>query len=403
MSTQRGRRHPTTMVVCALAAAIVSSLTPRPAHAFELRHTSHGQPIKWSAGPVSFVVDPSVGAAVSGGGEAADRAVAAWSGAAGAPGLSASAGAGGGKAAVDGQNTILYAPDGFEPAGDALAVTVLSYDDLSGAIVDADIVIDGRRPFAVLPDGAQPPRGTSPVSTEGGDDPDEHGRGHATPFDLTHVVTHEVGHALGLGDVPDIASAVMYAYSMPGDASGRAPGSDDLDGLDALYAGSASSPSARIGCGQSSVAGGRVRDADAWGALALVLGAGVWLAMRRRAARGIVPVGAALLALAADPASARSATRVSATAPDARAVVVEATTRDVGGVFQTTLELAPRSCRDAGACPARAEARVWGGTIGGITQQVGEHRAPRPGDEVDVVFDRGAAVGRTAVVLAARP
>lgn len=401
MSTDRGRRRPTATVVCALAAAIVS-LAPRSAQAFELKHTSHGQPVKWSGGPVSFVIDPSVGATVSGGGDAADHAVGAWSGAEGAPVLSTSAGAGGGKPAVDGQNTILYAPEGFAPAGEALAVTVLSYDDLSGDIVDADIVINGEQAFAVLPDGAQPPQGMSAVSTEGGGESGEHGRGHATPFDLQHVVTHEVGHALGLGDAPDVASAVMYSYSMPGDASGRAPGSDDLDGLHALYAGSSSSPSTRAGCGQSSVAGGRVRGADGWGAIALVLGAGAWLAMRRRAARRLLPVGAALLALAADPTTARSATLVSATMPDARAVVVMATTRDVGGVFQTTLELAPKACR-AGTCPARAEAHVWGGTLDGITQQVGEYPAPRPGDEVDVVFDRGSAVSRAVVVAAARP
>jgi len=402
MSTHRGRRRPTATVVCALAAAIVS-LAPRAAHAFELKHTSHGQPVEWRGGPVSFVVDPSVEAAVSGGGAAADHAVGVWSGAEGAPVLSTSAGAGGGKPAVDGRNTILYAPDGFAPAGEALAVTVLSYDDLSGAIVDADIVINGQYAFAVLPDGAQPPQGMSPVSTEGGGDPDEHGHGHgrATPFDLEHVITHEVGHSLGLGDAPDVTSAVMYAYSMPGDASGRAPASDDLDGLDALYAGS--SPSAGAGCGQSSVAAGRVRGADAWGALALVLGAGVWLAMRRRAARRLVPVGAALLALAADPTPARSATRASGILPDARAVVVSATTRDVGGVFQTTLELAPTACRTGSACPARAEARVWGGTLGGITQQVGEYPAPSPGDEVDVAFDRAAAVGRAVIVRATRP
>ena len=131
------------LVACGCAA--VTTLAAPSARAFEVKHTSSGEVVKWSVAQESFVVDPSVAAAVPGGDGAVQAAVAAWSGQQGAPTLTTSAGTGGGKVAVDGQNTIVYAPHGFAPAGNALAVTVLSYDEISGDIVDADIVIKDRK------------------------------------------------------------------------------------------------------------------------------------------------------------------------------------------------------------------------------------------------------------------
>jgi hypothetical protein len=57
-------------------------------------------------------------------------------------------------------------------------------------------------------------------------------------------------------------------------------------------------------------------------------------------------------------------------------------------------------------CPAHALAQVWGGTIDGIKQQVGEIAVPTLNDEVDVAFgspDEGQLATTTAVVLALRP
>lgn len=132
------------------ACALALTLTARDAAAFELKHTPTGQTLEWPSAQVAFVIDPSVEAAVRGGAVAVANAVAAWSGVAGAPTLVTSAGPGGAKVAVDGQNSILLMPEGNAPAGDALAVTVLSYDDATGALVDADIVMNGIHAFAVL-------------------------------------------------------------------------------------------------------------------------------------------------------------------------------------------------------------------------------------------------------------
>jgi MYXO-CTERM domain-containing protein len=361
--------------VCALLAA---ALAPRSAMAFEVKHTPGGMPVKWTSTSVSYVVDPTVEATVPGGAGAIAAAAAAWSGTGGAPTLSTTVGPGGGIVAADGQNTILLAPAGFAPAGNALATTVLSYEDSTGAIVDADIVVNGEHAFAVLASGARAADGVKPVSNEGSSSDD----GDGPRFDLDHVAAHELGHSLGLSDVRDQPGEVMYAFSRPGDASYRGPAPDDVDGLAEIYGGS---QPAHAGC-SASVAGGPSRPEDAWAALALAL-AGAWAVSRRRA-RALAPVWPvcamiAVLAGSADPA--RSAPGVVPAAADAMGTVAAASTRNVGGLLQTTLDVVPTSCR-GGSCPATARVLAWGGTLGGITQQVGEDAVPRVGDRVALAF-----------------
>ncbi|HEY4016480.1 MAG TPA: matrixin family metalloprotease [Polyangiaceae bacterium] len=386
------------------------------AGAFALKHTSSGAPMRWTSDRVSYVIDPSVEANVPGGSQAVSSSVNGWSGAAGGPMLSTSVGPGNAQPGLDGQNTVVFAPDGFAAAGGALAVTVTSYNDTTGEIVDADIVINGTHSFAVLPASAQPGAGVAPVSTDGS------GGGNGVlgtmPFDLVHVVSHEVGHSLGLADEQADNSALMYAFSTPGDPSPRAPSSDDVDGVDAIYGATATSGLAaageRAGCGQASVAGSRTRPSDAWVALAFVGVAGVWLASRRRikAVRVALPAGAALFALVAGAGAAHSAPSV-VRPGDASVRVVAASTTNVRGLFVTTLELEATACRTT-SCPARARAQAWGGTVGGITQQIGGGvPVPAVGDVVDVTFSRAVAavdgaaaadqVAPMAVLVAPRP
>jgi hypothetical protein len=372
-------RGPVAALVCAAVAATVA-WSPN-ARAFEVKHASQGALVRWTPSQLTFVVDPSVDSVVGGSQGVAD-AVAAWSGASGAPQLAAVAGTTTAvQPAVDGQNMVLFAANGFGPAGDALAVTLISYDDLTGDVIDADIVVNGKYAFVELAAGVQASSDALPVSTEGGDGAPNDA---ANAFDLQHVVTHEVGHALGLGDQRNDQTAMMYAYTMPGDATLRAPSSDDLDGLASLY-GSAN----RAGCGSANLAGARTHTNDIWALVALAFGSGAWRLSRRRA-RVLVPVCAALVALVAFPERASSSSFVGVTAgatADASARVVWASTRKVDGLFQTTLDLEPSSCR-LQVCPTRAIAHVWGGTIGSITQEVGERPAPVAGDQVWVAFAR---------------
>jgi matrixin len=406
MARRQGRWRPAMAVVCAVTAAAIGAWSHR-ADAFELKHASHGERLHWAEPRVDYVIDPSVGRAVPGGTDAVSSAIGGWSGQAGGPTLSAAVGTGAAKPGLDGQNSVLLAPDGFAPAGGALAITVTSYDDASGAIVDADIVINGVYRFAVLAAGAHPTEDTPPISTDSTLGRDDVPQG--IPFDLAHVVSHEVGHTLGLADERADHSALMYAFTMPGDASMRTPSSDDVDGVDALYgtsgASSGGSPS-RSGCGQASVAGSRTRPADVWGALSLVAGAGVWLASRRRAKvmRMILPLGAALAALVGNPVLGRSAPRAAVLVAEASARVVGVSTSNAGGLFETTLDLVPTACQN-GPCPERAQAHAWGGSLGGITQRIGGGEpVPSVGDVVDIAFppsSAAAAYGNEHVLAAA--
>src|SRR5579863_7878451 len=96
---------------------LAGALVAPDASAYELKHTDGGKDIRWGTSSVSFVVDPSLEDAVAGGSAAAVAAVSAWSGADGAPSLSTTVGSGGATVKLDGQNSIVFMPDGYPPAG----------------------------------------------------------------------------------------------------------------------------------------------------------------------------------------------------------------------------------------------------------------------------------------------
>jgi hypothetical protein len=262
-----------------LLVALGVLLCARSAGAFELKQTATGRSVHWAGPTMTFVIDPSVEAAVPGGGAAVATALAAWSGASGAPQMVWTTGSGGGKAANDGVNTVLLAPEGFARAGAALAVTLLTYDENTGEILDADIVVNGVYAFAVLAADARSV-GAAPISLEGATTL----AASLGTFDLLHVLVHETGHSLGLGDVGD-DNAVMYAYTTPGDAAYRAPVEDDQAGMEAIY-GARSSP----GCSNASIAGSQAAAGEPWWAAVLVLGASAAWAARRSRAASLSPV-----------------------------------------------------------------------------------------------------------------
>lgn len=253
------------MAACALTAC---ALAPTSASAYELKQTSQGAFVRWGESQVTFVVDSSLDEAAHGAADAVVEALAAWNGQGGGPHLVAQRGSRATGPANDGQNTILYMPDGYPPAGNALAVTVSTLDETTGDLMDTDIVINGRYAFAVLSERARSKHQAAVSNEGGGGEPDG-------SFDLEHVVSHELGHALGLNDVYNDDHAVMYAYTAPEDASGRAPSADDLKGLDSLYGGSIK----RAGCGQSTVGG---TAPGGWVSALMVVAACAVAASRRR-------------------------------------------------------------------------------------------------------------------------
>ncbi len=139
------------------------------------------------------------------------------------------------------------------PFDETLAVTVATYAP-DGRMLDADIVINGRQMLALLPEGGAP----------------------VNDHDLASVLTHEMGHVLGL-DESDQPNATMWPTTAPGDTSQRTLSADDEQGVLAIY-GDGAARLASYGCAVSRASSTRASSLFVW---VLVL-AGAWAWRRRR-------------------------------------------------------------------------------------------------------------------------
>jgi len=212
-------------------AVVLLGLTHR-AEAYELKHTAGGTAVSWRAADVEWTVDASV-RKVPGAEDAVIAAAAAWSGRGGGPSLAVTEVGADLKPGLDGKNGVFFVESGFPPVGDALAVTVLSFDADTGQVLDADILLNGSYRLGVVtaPDedagsGAEltvAPAATSvPVAAD-------------APYDIRRVLAHEMGHALALSDELHDSSALMYPYVPRGVVLSLSPSSDDVTGLSTLY------------------------------------------------------------------------------------------------------------------------------------------------------------------------
>jgi hypothetical protein len=371
----------------ALAAAIVlfSSL---PAHAFTLKRSSTGADVRWSARRVEWTVDPSMDA-LAGGADVAAEIASQWSEREGAPRLVVARASAPREPGYDGVSGTIFAPEGFEPAGHALAVTIVSFDDRTGAILDADVVVNGKYRFERLDRaGATEPTARRDDGDPGGREVDQHDAPDDRVYDIARVVAHETGHALGLGDEPANADAVMYPYVAAGKLARTAPSEDDLSGLAVLYD-PPSSDRSRHAC---SVAFDRRE--GAW-PIALAVAFAFAVVARRRGRGAAARAGLFLAALVVPPMGAPAPTR----ALVARARVTRVETEARGGVLRSTATLATTSCLAAG-CPERMTTTTWGGVLDGVRQEVAGRPVLRAGDVVDV--ELGAIRGRVARITRAR-
>jgi hypothetical protein len=111
------------------------------------------------------------------------------------------------------QNVVIFRDDSwpYHDVNNALALTTVTFDAISGEIFDADTEVNSYQyPLAVR----------DPIPFEG--------------YDLESIVTHEMGHFLGLAHSGD-TRATMFARYEPGSTTKRNLAADDREGICTIY------------------------------------------------------------------------------------------------------------------------------------------------------------------------
>lgn len=183
----------------------------------------------------------------------------------------------------DGKNCVLYAPIDIPGHRNDLALTIAFIDPDTGAILEADLVINSRHRFGVLDTKAQARGRGGRDDQESGNEQGECGSPRVVDcrgrYDLESVATHEAGHFLGLGEDDSDACATMYRSTGRCQVNKRVLSSDDRTSMTKLYAaGFADGPSAASSCSAAPYP----KSGSAPGLLGLVIALGA--ALRRRLA-----------------------------------------------------------------------------------------------------------------------
>jgi hypothetical protein len=377
-----------------------------------LKSVTNGDHVRWLQNSFPLVVDASVLQIDPGAVDAVTAATRAWiSCGETVPVSLVQAGSGllpGYSPNDNNENSVVYEPAGWAAAGGALAITVLTFNNQTGGIIDADIVINGgpTRPMGMLDaaaqssDSAEAPldvRGTAMVPA-------------GVSFDLQSLITHEMGHVLGMGEDFDNHEATMFASLRAGDATKRVLSVSDVSGVLTLYH---EDPTTSSGCGSSSQP--RTQQKVSSSPAALLAPAALTLASARRRARAMT-VGLAIAMTAAfaaaqvaptAPAAAPAAALAATADPTATARVLASSVSRVGGMLSTEIRLSIESCAPwQRNCVVGGETRllVAGGTEGNLTQMVGMGQVPAAGERVPLVPDAtGQLVPSNLVVLAPSP
>jgi hypothetical protein len=374
-----------------------------------LKPADNGDYVRWRSDAIDVVVDKSF--SDLGGEDLFGSALDAWraSGAA-LPSVSTLPG-GDRKVGYDpngpNENVVVFAPNGASMAHGALAVTVLTYDNSTGRIVDADLLVNGGGRFFKRFESDESSPDDNAVSIESGAGSDN-GSGTASLFDLQSVVTHELGHFFGLGEDYDDTKATMYIATKPGEIHKRVLTASDSDIVTALYASPADpSQSVQGGCGRSQLAPKNPAPSSWIGFAAAALGLGLMAAARRsRAAelrvRALAPlrrsgvrravrfggwltaVGLGLFLLPPD-LQAAAETDLAARG-DADVEVVATHAHWVNGIVETDLTYRVTACHVARCLEGDQHTVVSGGTLGGVTQVVGPYAAPAQGAKLHIAL-----------------
>jgi hypothetical protein len=278
-------------VVGALATAAVAAglLVCGSAQAYTVKQTDSGATVRWHTNLVTLRMDPSMEAYFDAEMQVTNlvrQSAHAWRGLEGVPDLQLSEGEPGPKG-FDPDRGItngVYLIEDWELADSSLAVTVATFESRTGKIVDTDILVNANHAFGVMPDG-----------------PDQKGKA----FDLRGVMTHEMGHVLGLGESFDVRMATMWPNIARGETHQRDISIDDEDGAELAYSFAPLAGIEPVGCGGSSVVLHRSKNQSASFWLVsggLLIGAGLWLRSRARRGRSRGVPALALVLLFGAPA-----------------------------------------------------------------------------------------------------
>lgn len=365
------------------------------ARAYTVQLTGEGANVRWHGGAVTLRIEPEL-EGFFGDMPVADlvtSAAAAWRGLPHAPELVIARGKPEPLGFHDNRTTNgVYLVEDWKLWPDALAATVTTFETESGKLVDADVQVNANFNFALLtPDGAANDR-----------------------YDMLAVLTHEMGHVLGLGDASDSPGATMWPTIAPGDTYQRDIDADDEAGVEQAYAGALGSESlSGAGCGGASVLG--LRSAGLRHGHGLLLAAlsalviWIWLrtrARRSRSARAIALGGVLLFGSPFSPAPVpREQPGVLGAEPPAQVLPREhpvAKKRLAEFVRGAERVLAGRAqSREA----HRHDGLIWthyrvqgmlsavdlacpGGTYAGLTQVVSGHVPPEDGELVVVAVQK---------------
>jgi hypothetical protein len=259
----------------ALVAALAVVSSAGSAEAYTVKQTESGATVRWHANAVTLRIDASMQAyfrdiPVR---KVVQQAAQAWAGLPNAPELLVNVGEPGPNGFDQRANASngIYLVKDWKLAESALAVTVATFETKSGKIVDTDILVNPNHPFALLGAGPDAP---------------------ADDFDLHGVLTHEMGHVLGLGESFDVRAATMWPNVARGETHQRDLDQDDEEGVATAYGQAVAAEitsSSAPGCVGASVVVRRGRGLSPllWIALGVgLLGTGLWMRSRARHGKG---------------------------------------------------------------------------------------------------------------------
>jgi hypothetical protein len=357
-----------------------------------IKVTEGGSHVRWQKEAIDVVVDSSFEDLA--GGNVLTRAIDAWRATGAAlPSISTQPGEGrqvGYDPGGTNENVVVFAPSGWSKAHGALAVTVLTYENGSGAIVDADLLVNGGGRFFTNFDQDESGDDGDSISIENGTvaESSAPSKGARTSlYDLQNVVTHEVGHFLGLGEDRDDTKATMYISTRPGEIRKRVLTASDSEVINALY--SENAANGPVGCGGARLARGDYGSRRNWIGFGLAA-VGLWLTgsgRRRRLGRVLLPIAVAMLVLPPDLRA--EAPRDGGASTDAEVHVLRAVPRWEHGIIETELTFRITACHVARCPESDQQVAVVGGTLNGVTQIVGPFGVPDAGDRLFVNLRNG--------------